>query len=196
MPARIDPAERRGHIVEAALRLVLKEGLSAASFRRVAAESQLNIGSVRHYFSDHESLVVAVVTEAGNRMGKRLMKHTPPQSRDVALQRRHLLALLEELVPLDPERHDESVILMEVIAASRTATAFRPVAAQMATDLHTVLVTALENMSVPQSDLEAQRLASLVSGLAFDAVTAHGPRHPTTIARILRLHVNSLPTNR
>lgn len=196
MPARIDPVERRGHIVGAALCLVLKEGLSAATFRRVAAESQLNIGSVRHYFADHESLVVAVVTEAGNRMGQRLMKHAPPQSGDIARQRRHLLALLEELVPLDGERHNESVILMEVIAASRTTTAFRPVTAQMATDLHAVLVTALKNMAVPQPNLEARRLASLLSGLAFDAVTAHGPRKPTTIAKILRLHVNSLPTSR
>lgn len=196
MPARIDPVERRSHIVEAALRLVLKEGLSAATFRRVAAESQLNIGSVRHYFADHESLVVAVVTEAGSRMGQRLMKHTPPQSRDLSRQRQHLIALLEELVPLDAERHSEAVILMEVIAASRTTEAFRAAIAQMATDLDDVLVTALKGMSVPQPSLEAQRLASLLSGLALDAVTAHGPRKPTTIAKILRLHVDSLPTSR
>lgn len=196
MPARVDPAERRNHIVEAALRLVLQEGLSAATFRRVAAESQLNIGSVRHYFADHESLVVAVVTEVGNRMGKRLMKHAPPQSRDATRHRQHLLALLEELVPLDAERHSEAVILMEVITASRTIPAFRSATAQMATDLHGVLVAALKNMAVPQPNLEAHRLASLLSGLALDAVTAHGPRTPTTIARILRLHVDSLPTRR
>ena len=194
MPARIDPVQRRGHIVDAALRLVLKEGLSAATFRRVAAESQLNVGSVRHYFADHESLVVAVVTEAGTRMGHRLMKHTPPLSRDLARQRQHLLALLEELVPLDGERHGEAVILMEVIAASRTTAAFRSATTQMATDLHEVLVAALKNMAVPQPSLEAQRLASLLSGLSLDAVTAHGPRKPATIAKILRLHVNSLPT--
>lgn len=195
MPARIDPVERRRHIVDAALRLVLKEGLSAATFRRVATESQLNIGSVRHYFSDHESLVVAVAIEAGNRMGQRLSKHAPPQIRDLARQRRHLLALLEELVPLDAERHSEAVILMEVFAASRTTPAFRSATAQMATDLHDVLVITLKDMAVPQPSLEAQRLASLLSGLALDAVTAHGPRNPTSIAKILRLHVNSLPTS-
>ncbi|MGW4098047.1 TetR/AcrR family transcriptional regulator [Mycobacterium sp. NPDC004974] len=196
MPARIDPVKRRGHIVEAALRLVVKEGLAAATFRRVAAESQLNIGSVRHYFADHESLVVAVVTEAGNRMGQRLIKHTPPESRDVTEHRQHLLALLKELVPLDDERHSEAVILMEVIAASRTTAAFRPTTAQMATDLHDVLVKALKNMAVPKPSLEAQRLASLLSGLALDAVTAHGPRSTATITKILQLHVNSLPTDR
>jgi AcrR family transcriptional regulator len=195
MPARIDPVQRRGHIVEAALRLVVTEGLSAATFRRVAAESHLNIGSVRHYFADHESLVVAVVTEAGNRMGQRLVKHTPPESCDVIEQRQHLLALLEELVPLDEERHREAVILMEVIAASRTTPAFRAATAQMATDLQDVLVKALKDMAVPQPSLEAQRLASLLSGLALDAVTAHGTRTPTIITKILRLHVNSLATS-
>lgn len=192
MPARIDPAKRRGHIVEAALQLVLEQGLSSATFRRVAAGSQLNIGSVRHYFGDHESLIVAVVTEVGNRMGARLTKYTPPQSRDLTEHRKYLLALLEELVPLDAERHREAVILMEVIAASRTTPAFRPATAQMAADLHDVLVTALTNMAVPQPSLEAQRLASLLSGLALDAVTAHGPRTPAAIAEILRRHVNSL----
>jgi AcrR family transcriptional regulator len=196
MPARIDPVKRRNHIVEAALRLVVKEGLSAASFRRVAAESQLNIGSVRHYFADHESLVVAVVTETSNRMGRRLMKHTPPESRDIANQRQHLLELLEELVPLDDERQNEAVILMEVITASRTTAAFRSATAQMATDLHDVLVKTLEKMAVSQPGLEAQRLASLLSGLALDAVTAHGPRTPAAITKILRLHVNSLPMSR
>ena len=195
MPARIEPVQRRGHIVEAALRLVVREGLSAATFRRVAAESQLNIGSVRHYFADHESLVVAVVTEAGNRMGQRLMKHTPPESRDAIEQRQHLLALLEELVPLDEERHREAVILLEVIAASRTTPAFRAATAQMATDLHDVLVKALKDMAVPQPSLEGLRLASLLSGLALDAVTAHGTRTPITITKILRLQVNSLATS-
>lgn len=176
--------------------MVVQEGLSAATFRRVAAESQLNIGSVRHCFADHETLVVAVVTEAGNRMGQRLLKHTSPGAGDVGEQRQHLLALLEELVPLDDERHDEAVILMEVIAASRTTPAFRGATAQMATDLHNVLVEALKDMAVPQPSLEAQRLASLLSGLALDAVTAHGPRTPAVIAKILRLHVDSLPTSR
>ncbi|MGE2835107.1 TetR/AcrR family transcriptional regulator [Mycobacterium sp. SMC-4] len=196
MPPRIDAAERRRHITEAALRLVMREGLAAATFRRVASESGLNVGSVRHYFTDHESLVVAVATEAGDRMGRRLMKHRPPESGDGATLRRHLLALLAELVPLDDERHSEAVILMELITASRTTDAFRPVTTQMAADLHTVLLGALEDLGVPEPSLEAQRLASLLSGLSLDAVTAHGPRTASTIRRILRLHVNSLVTSR
>ncbi|MDH6193976.1 AcrR family transcriptional regulator [Mycobacterium frederiksbergense] len=195
MPIRVDPEQRRSHIVEAALRLVVSDGLNAATFRRVAVESGLNIGSVRHYFSDHESLIVAVVTEAGSRMGQRLMKHTPPNAKDDADQRRYLVEVLEELVPLDTERHREAIILMEVIAASRTNAAFHPVTMQMAADLDAVLLEALTNLGVPEPILEARRLASLLSGLSLDAVTAHGTMKPELIRNILRLHVNALPTN-
>lgn len=192
MPLRVDADARRRHIVEAALRLVVAKGLTAVTFRKVATEAQLNVGSVRHYFADHEALVVAAVTEAGDRMGERLSRHPAPAREDRAGAKRHLLAVLEELVPLDDERHRESVVLMEVIAASRTDPAFAPVTARMAADLRTVLVEALTLVGVRDPAHEAVHLAALVSGLSLDAVTPHGAVDRATIRAVLAQHVTAL----
>jgi AcrR family transcriptional regulator len=192
MPVQIDPDERRRDITEAALRLVVAEGIAAVTFRKVATESGLNIGSVRHYFADHESLVVATVTAAGDRMGQRLARHAPPERSGAAEAGNHLISVLEELVPLDGERSREAVILMEVITAARINPAFAPVTSRMAADLHTVLVEALNVMRVEQSEMEAVRLAALIAGLSLNAITPHGKADPETIRAVLRRHVAAL----
>lgn len=192
VPIRIDADARRRHIVDAALNLIVTGGPSAATFRKVAAEARLNIGSVRHYFADHEALVVAVATEVGDRMGRRLSRHTTTPPGDRAAAKRHLLRLLEELVPLDDERHREAVILMEVIAAARINLAFEPVVRQMAADLRQVLVDALAATGTPAPEHHAVHLAALISGLSMDAVTPHGSVDRTTIRAVLEQHVATL----
>lgn len=52
MPARIDAEERRQYVIDAAFRLIVAEGLEGLTLRKVAAEANLNIGSVRHFLMD------------------------------------------------------------------------------------------------------------------------------------------------
>ncbi|WP_063058859.1 TetR/AcrR family transcriptional regulator [Nocardia sienata] len=192
MPVRVDAEARRRHIVDAALRLIVRGGIAAATFRKVAAEAGLNIGSVRHYFADHESLVVAVATEVGDRMGQRLTRHPAPAGGDRRAARRHLLAVLAELLPLDEERHHEAVILLEVIAASRLDPAFEPVVRRMAADLRQVLTEAAAATGTADPAGAAAHLAALVSGLSLDAVTPHGSIDRATILAVLERHVATL----
>ncbi|MET8799389.1 TetR family transcriptional regulator C-terminal domain-containing protein [Nocardia sp. NPDC004568] len=192
MPVRVDAEARRRHIVDAALRLIVRGGLAAATFRKVAAEADLNIGSVRHYFTDHESLVVAVATEVGDRMGRRLTRHPAPASGDRRAARRHLLAVLAELVPLDEERHRESIVLLEIVTASRIDPAFEPVVRQMAADLRQVLTDAVAATGTADPARAAAHLAALVSGLSLDAVTPHGTVDRATVLTVLEDHVGTL----
>ncbi|MFI5720324.1 TetR/AcrR family transcriptional regulator [Nocardia sp. NPDC051750] len=192
MPIRVDADARRRHIVDSALRLVVAGGVAAATFRRVAAEARLNIGSVRHYFTDHEALVVAVATEVGDRMGRRLTRHPAPAAGNRPAAKRHLLRVLEELVPLDDERHREAVILVEVIAAARINPAFEPVVRQMGADLRRVLVDTLTATGTPAPEHQAAHLAALISGLSLDAVTPHGAIDGATIRAVLEQHVATL----
>lgn len=192
MPIRIDADARRRHIVDAALRLIVSGGASAATFRKVATEAQLNIGSVRHYFADHETLVVAVATEVGDRMAGRLTRHPTAPTGDHPAAKRHLLRVLEELVPLDDERHREAIILMEIIAASRLEPAFEPVVRRMAADLRQVLAGALAATGTPAPEHHAVHLAALISGLSLDAVTPHSSVDRATIRAVLEQHVATL----
>ncbi|MGW2228600.1 TetR/AcrR family transcriptional regulator [Streptomyces formicae] len=198
MPARIDLEQRRKDVVEAAFRLLVAEGFSGLSLRKVAAESGLNIGSVRHYFGDHRELLVAAATEVGDRMGRRLTRNSPDAlsglEGEAAVDA--LQALVEELLPLDDERRVESIVLTEFIVAARVNPLFRPVTEQMAADLRQVIANALRVLEVPDPAEEAERLVALMGGLTLDAVTPHGSLGAERLRKTLRAHLRSLPLRR
>ncbi|WP_249645496.1 TetR family transcriptional regulator C-terminal domain-containing protein [Nocardia sputi] len=95
-------------------------------------------------------------------------------------------------MPADEERHRESVVLLEIIAASRLNPAFAPVVRQMASNLHQVLAEAITTMGAADPAREAVRLAALISGLSLKAVTPHGSVEPATIRAVLEAHVAEL----
>ncbi|MFJ9113676.1 TetR/AcrR family transcriptional regulator [Streptomyces sp. NPDC102283] len=194
MPARIDLEKRRKDVVEAAFRLLVAEGITGLSLRKVAVESGLNIGSVRHYFDDHRNLLVAAADEVGDRMGKRLTRR--PTDTLVGLDGEPavdaLQALVEELLPLDDERRVESIVLMEFIVAARVNPVFRPVTERMAADMRQVITQALDVLGVPEPAEEAERLIAILGGLILDAVTPHGSLGNERVRRTLRAHLRSV----
>ncbi|MFJ5049002.1 TetR/AcrR family transcriptional regulator [Streptomyces sp. NPDC088719] len=168
--------------------------MAGLSLRKVAVESGLNIGSVRHYFDDHRNLLVAAANEVGDRMGKRLTRWSADTLAGLdgepavdALQ-----ALVEELLPLDDERRVESIVLMEFIVAARVNPVFRPVTERMAADMRQVITQALEVLRVPEPAEEAERLVAIVGGLVLDAVTPHGSLGDERVRRTLRAHLRSV----
>jgi AcrR family transcriptional regulator len=191
MPARIDPGLRRQQVIEAAFRLVVAEGLDGLSLRKVAAESGLNIGSVRHYFDGHHDLLVAAAEEAGDRMGRRLARHPVEALRGMTGEAAvdALQGLVEELLPVDEERRGEAVVVLELILASRTRQAFRPAAARMGDDLAGVLTEAFAALDAARPALQAAQLAALIGGLTIDALTPHGAQDADHLRATLRAHL-------
>lgn len=191
MPARIDPEHRRRQVVEAAFRLVVAEGWEGLSLRKVSAESGLNIGSVRHYFDGHRDLLVAAAEEAGDRMGRRLALHPSDSLRgltgDAALEA--LQALVEEVLPVDDERHDESIVVVELITASRTKGVFQVAAARMGADLIDVLTDAFAALDADEPAARAAQLSAVIGGLTIDAITPHGALRADELRATLRAHL-------
>jgi DNA-binding transcriptional regulator YbjK len=60
MPRRYDP-ERRGRIIDAAIRLVELKGIAALSHRTVAAEADVPLGSTTYHFAGLDDLLVAAL---------------------------------------------------------------------------------------------------------------------------------------
>ena len=172
----------------------MAEGLSGLSLRKVAVESGLNIGSVRHYFDDHRSLLVAAVTNVGNRMGERLTRYPTDAlaglSGEAAIDA--LQARLEELLPVDEERRVEAIVLTEFIVAARVNPIFRPVTEQMAADMRQVITDALRVLEVHDPAEEAERLIALLGGLVLDSVTPHGSLGVERLRATLRAHLRSI----
>ncbi|GAB3680259.1 TetR/AcrR family transcriptional regulator [Saccharopolyspora tripterygii] len=188
MPARIDPQERRQQVVEAAFRLVVADGWQSVSLRKVADESGLNIGSVRHYFAGHQDLLAAAAEEAGARMGRRLAEHPVEHLRgvrgDAALDAAQ--AMVEAVMPVDDARREEAIMVVELITASRTMPVFRAMAERMGEDLAAVLREALDALGVPEADLAAAQLSAVIGGLTIDSVTPHGGLSVDRIRTVLR----------
>lgn len=187
MTPRIPPEQRRRQIIEAAFRLVVAEGIEGPSLRKVADESGMNIGSVRHYFDGHHELLAAAAEEAGDRMGRRLARH--PVQRLQGLRGSAAIAavqaMIEEVLPLDPQRRAEATVVLEFVMASRTRPVFRVMSERMGSDLSTMIRDALEAVGAPEPDLRAAQLAAVIGGLTVDALTPHGALSPERVRAVL-----------
>lgn len=176
MPARIDATERRRNVVEAAFRLIVAEGIEGLTLRKVAADANLNIGSVRYFFDGRDGLLEAAAQEAGNRMGQRLMRHPVDRLRGLKGEEalNALQEFIEQVLPVDEPRREEAIVVIELICASRTQKVFASSAAQMASDLHDVITAALACLEIPNPSAAARQISALIGGLTLDAVTPHG----------------------
>lgn len=194
MPSHINIEERRQQIVEAAFRLIVAEGIEGLTLRKIAAETDLNIGSVRYLFDSREELLTAAADEAGNRMGQRLVQH--PVSRLKGLAGEEALValqhLLEQVLPVDEERRVEAIIVIELIRASRTQAVFASSSAQMASDLHDTIAAALAVLEVPNPSAAARQVAALIGGLTLDTVTPHGSLTVYQLRSTLRASLSNL----
>ncbi|WEB43593.1 TetR family transcriptional regulator C-terminal domain-containing protein [Streptomyces yunnanensis] len=201
MPKIVDPVARRRAVAQAVLSVAARQGLEHASLRNVADEARLAIGSVRHYFADHDELMTFTMRELSRRIGDRIRIHaerllTPDGSTD---RRAGTEELLAEFLPLDEARRQESALWLAFTAAAHTRPQLRPCAAEMQADLHTLMTRVLHearragglpgNMDI---ELESTRLAALLDGLTLQA-TLLPDRYPSKLLRqVLRRHLDAL----
>ena len=194
MPARVDPVERRKHVVDAAFRCVVAEGFEGASLRKVAAEAGLNIGSVRHFFHGHGDLLVAAATEAGDRMDARLgaIPIDGLRQADDDESITILRALLEQVLPMDAARTDEAIVVVEFVLASRLHPNLAALSKKMHDNLHTVVTRAYSTAAIPSPHRAARQTTALIGGLTTDAITPHGGISAADIADTLQSHLTLL----
>ncbi|MBB2506210.1 TetR/AcrR family transcriptional regulator [Amycolatopsis echigonensis] len=202
MPRVVDGERRRAHIADAVLRLAAKGGLHAVSLRAVAAESGLNIGSVRHYFdSQHELMRFAMRTtidrttarlvERREQMGS--LSELPP---DKAVDQ--LTEFLSELLPLDERRRTEVTVLVEFLMAARADPGLDDLAREAVQGTVTLARRILDaqarsgRFEPKDPEVEAPRLAALLDGIAFRAVLQPDLTSAEECVAILRAHLAEL----
>ncbi|MFC8598277.1 TetR/AcrR family transcriptional regulator [Isoptericola sp. NPDC057191] len=125
MPRRVDHDQRRRQITDACRRVVARDGLEAATFQAVAAESGVSVRLVQYYFGNKHGLLVAThraviegsaarfgVGEPGGVAGDAAAPMPPPRA--------VLRAVLAALLPLDGARRADAVVLAAFHAAALT----------------------------------------------------------------------------
>lgn len=185
---RDNPKQR---VLEAVFRLVARGGIAESSLRKVADESGVNIGSVRHYFGSQEGLMVAAAEEVGNRMRRRLTAVLPDEISGLDLNERRALVedVCRAVLPLTEQDHTEVTVLSELITAARLRPEFRPLARRMGADLREVLQRALRAAEAPDPESATARLASLISGISFELLYPHGGGGVDEAIDVLRGHL-------
>lgn len=186
MPKVVDPDQRRAQILGAALRLVDTRGLDGLSFRNVATESGLNIGSIRHTYPTQHDLLADAAVRVGRQMDERLTRHDlsgEPGTHTVS----SAVDVLAELLPLDDNRRRENIVLGEFMLASRTRAVFREITDDMSRSMETVVARVLAGLDVPADGLprRAATVKALMVGMTFDVTTGHGDLHPDEMTNIL-----------
>ncbi|MFI9046978.1 TetR/AcrR family transcriptional regulator [Streptomyces sp. NPDC053427] len=201
MPKIVDPVARRRAVAQAVLSVAARQGLEHASLRNVADEAGLAIGSVRHYFADHDELMTFTMRELSRRIGDRIRTHaerllTPDRGTDRRAATEELLA---EFLPLDAARRQEAALWLAFTAAAHTRPELLPCAAEMQADLHTLMSRVLHEAryagGLPADtdvELESTRLAALLDGLTLQATLLPDRYPPKLLRQVLRRHLDAL----
>jgi AcrR family transcriptional regulator len=189
VPRLVDHEQRREELAAALWRLVLREGIEAASVRRVAAEAGWSTGSLRHYFQTQPELLAFAMELVVERVTARVEALTPePDPRRMAAR------LLHEVLPLDAERHAEMQVWLAFTARSFVEPGLRTLRDRAHTGLRSLCGIAAELLGVPSRDREraAERLHALVDGLAMHAVLDPATTTPARQVELLAAELDAL----
>ena len=164
MPKQVNHDERRAALAGALWRVVTRDGIEAASLRRVAAEAGWSTGSLRHYFGTQSELLAFAMELVVQRVSDRVAQL------DGAGDPRAIAArLLHEVLPLDAERRAEMQVWLAFTTRSLVDPELRELRASAHAGLRGLCRTAAELLGAG-SESEAERLHALVDGLALHAV--------------------------
>lgn len=186
MPKYVDADLRRQDVVEAVFRIIASDGLERASLREVADEAGLAVGSVRHYFSSSEELLVHSFGVVVDRITGRLDEAAQALAACTPATTEHraaVLTLLGQILPLDEERAVDSCVWL----AFKNAARIRPFLASEADRSHRAVAAAMGRLVIeltarsPDVDgghtldrqvlvTEAERLLAMLEGLSMHAL--------------------------
>ena len=102
MPRVADKQERREQVVEAAFRVIARDGLSGTSMRAVAREAGCTIGLINHWFESRDDLVEATFDRAIEMELERALAVTSDPA--------SYIEAASQFLPIDDRRRDDAKI--------------------------------------------------------------------------------------
>jgi len=111
VPKEVDHPARRRELADAACRVIARSGLGGTTLADVAEESGWSIGSIRHYFPNKDELIASALWRVGERVDDRIRHRTAG-----GMTLNELRIAATELLPLDAERREDSLVHLAFIA--------------------------------------------------------------------------------
>ncbi|WP_308170115.1 TetR/AcrR family transcriptional regulator [Acrocarpospora catenulata] len=184
--------ERRQEVVAAARRIILRDGIEAATTRAIAKEAGYSNGVLTHYFSDKDDILLSALRASHRRITARLVAKLDGRTGLDALRE----ALLDNL-PLDDERIQETGLEIGFWARSLSCPALLQVQREEASGLRrlvrTLLQTAYEAGEIrtrENLDDVTERLLALVDGLSVHRLLY--PDDGDRIERVMHSEIDRL----
>ncbi|MFI7612526.1 TetR/AcrR family transcriptional regulator [Nonomuraea terrae] len=195
MPKKVDHEERRRHIAEAVLRIAGRDGLDQAKLRDVAAEADMSLGSVQHYFGSKDEMLRYVVRYLGERVTERIVAGMG-EARERPV-RAFLLSMAAEVLPLDARRRAErragQAFEARAVAAPELIGDLREGDRWLHERVAELIVQGMRDGELRTGldpGREAVVLLALLEGLASALVV--GVREPAEALAVVRYHLDRL----
>jgi AcrR family transcriptional regulator len=189
MPKIVDREQRRKELAAALWRLVVRDGIEAASIRRVAAEAGCSTGSLRHYCATHSELLAFAMESVMERVTRRLEqvpRTLPP--------RRIAERALHEVLPLDDERRAEMQVWLAFTARALVDPELRAMRDRAHGGLRSLCLSAMQLLGGDEAD--AERVHALIDGLALHAVLDPETTTPARQVELLSAELDALAAAR
>ncbi len=140
MPKVVDHDVQRVKFAEAAMSLIAQHGLEGVTMRAVAAEAGLSYGSLFHYFSSKDELLMHAVRHSNSLQTDRINKFTSQYSGMKALE--HLLC--DDAIITDSSR-DDWMVWLTFLYQSALQTSFADLHSELIDDWQTRIEGLLED---------------------------------------------------
>jgi len=158
---------RKRQITDAVVRITVKGGLGAATFRQVAAEAGVSVRLVQYYFGTKDQLLLATqrhVAERSIARIRRLLADADDTPRDI------LRAVMRSFVPVDEESRDAMLVYIALFTASLLDPVLkRKEAHEVPASMRSVFAQQLSRAKLragADPDQEALILLAVVTGLS------------------------------
>jgi AcrR family transcriptional regulator len=192
--AKLDTYARRRELGEALWRVVVREGIEAASVRKVAAEAGISAGSLRHVFPSQSELLTFAMQLIAEEVAARVAAvDRSGEIRQTVEHRLHALLVLD----------NETRAIFDVWLAFATRAcvdaSLRPLRDETHARVRTLCRESVQTLhargetrSGIDTAYESERLHALIDGLAMHATLDPETTTPARQIDIVRRHLDSL----
>jgi AcrR family transcriptional regulator len=178
-------SQGRDRLLDAAVRLIAREGIDNVRIARIAAEAGVSAGLVHYHFASRDALLEEAIEHSYERAGDMRLSALG-EGRADATQR--LRAMIDQCLPSTPPLREDWVLWVELWLRSARDPALRPVSARLYARLHAWFAEAIADGitagQLEQCDVDrmADRLLALLDGYGIRVLT-EDPQMPLDRAR-------------
>ncbi|MGN9838839.1 TetR/AcrR family transcriptional regulator [Nonomuraea sp. H19] len=187
MPKIVDHDERRREVLSAARRVIVRDGIDAATTRAIAKEAGYSNGVLAHYFTDKDDILLSALRQSHQRIRARLAGKVEGVTGLAALRE-----LLLDNLPLDAERTQETRLEVSFwsrsLASERLAEVQRAEAAELRAVVRDLLGQARaagELRTDDNLDDLTEHLLALVDGLSLHLLLYPGRLKRVDLERLM-----------